>query len=122
MLNSPIPLYQSVKYPNRKQHIEKLRCEFHRGTTAPLVQDPRVWGPARSTGSSHTCARHMWVERGRNSCGLGQRNLGASVKVFIHPVLVVVLETGLKISLKQRPHISLGFDKLCVPCHGFQWH
>lgn len=122
MLNSPIPLYQSVKYPNRKQHIEKLRCEFHRGTTAPLVQDPGVWGPARSTGSSHTCARHMWVERGRNSCGLGQRNLGASGKVFIHPVLVVVLESGLKISLKQRPHISLGFDKLCVPCHGFQWH
>lgn len=50
-----------------------------------------------------------------------RKNLVAAGKVFTPPVLVVALETGLKISLKQRPHISLGFDKLCVSCYGVQW-
>lgn len=64
--------------------------------------------PADGARSCRTYARHMWMKRGRNTCGPSRKELVAAGQVVSHRVLVVVLETGLKKSLKQRPYVSLG--------------
>lgn len=68
MLNSTMPLYQSVNYRNRNQHIEKQEMLVGEGNggliSAGFGGRARPWQTGRCGRSSRTCAGHMGLRRG----------------------------------------------------------
>lgn len=127
MLNSTIPLYQSVNYTNGKQRIEKLRDAHCAGKQPlPLCRIPG-WGRARPLRRAeheeqpHICRAHgdgkgmeqPWTSTGRTCCSwTGSPPPWPGCRAW----------NGIKKkkkSLKPRPCVSLGFYNVYISCYRF---